>query len=254
VTTLYITLYKDLKYVGYDALKYGIENWLKIAKKTLQHNVQAMRSTLEEFGKENITRGTILDWKHAARHLDLPKSVKNATLWMDSSDFKVWSKGGFSRKDEFFSRKENSLARKFQFVNDGRGRIVDLFGPYSPKTHDSEFLKLQKDLIANAYTGAEILADGHYTVGRTLVDNILFHVALTKGETRYPPKYNQMIRKFNITSKEYSKHIRKARAFVESPFGLLKLKYKSLANKFTEGERELQKLVFYSVGLYNLEL
>jgi hypothetical protein len=99
---------------------------------------------------------------------------------------------------------QNNVQAMRSTMNDGRGRIVDLFGPYSPKTHDSEFLKLQKDLITNAYTGAEILADGHYMWNRHFV--------------------------------------------------LLKLKYKSLANKFTEGERELQKLVFYSVGLYNLEL
>lgn len=48
-----------------------------------------------------------------------------------------------------------------------------------------------------------------------------------------------IIKTKKITLKEYSSAIRKVRIKVENPFGLMKLKWKSLNSKFKFGESEL---------------
>jgi len=73
---------------------------------------------------------------------------------MDSSDFKMKGKRSTSTKDPFWSYKENGPARRFMMVTDGRGSVKRIWGPYSPKTYDGDFLKAINKISLQPSTNA----------------------------------------------------------------------------------------------------
>jgi hypothetical protein len=251
---LYITLYKDLTGCGYDKLYNAIKDWCPFHIKSLQHNVKEMRKHLYEWGNSQIISGTLSDWKSSMRNIKLENCISDGNLFIDSVDFKKWSKGGLSTKSTEYSYKKKSYASRFQYIMDGKTRIRGLYGPFSPKQHDSDFLQAKKELLDKKFEDGTFFADCHYSKGRKLFTKLNFHVPLGDNETKLPTKYSKLIRNNKKSSKEYGDMIRKVRSRVERPFGNLKIKYNSLSNKFKEGDDELKNLVIYTAGIHNYEL
>jgi hypothetical protein len=102
---------------------------------------------------------------------------------------------------------------------------------------DGDYLKTQKTWIKNKLDGIGYAADHHYSVGRKFDGNVFCHVAMASSENSLPPKYSARCRKHSITTKEYSKCIKQLRGCVESPFGWVKYKWKSL-NRIRRGARK----------------
>lgn len=103
---------KDLKGVGYRALIEQISFGYKITHLSLEHNIQLVRQTLADWADSVIQLGNLADLKHDSARAGLKPRVKNANIWMDSSDFRTQGKRSMSRKDRWWSYKENSPARR----------------------------------------------------------------------------------------------------------------------------------------------
>jgi hypothetical protein len=91
----------------------------------------------------------------------------------------------------------------------------------------------------------------HYSVGRKFDGNVFCHVAMASSENSLPPKYSARCRTHSVTTKEYSKCIKQLRGRVESPFGWVKNKWKSLNVKWAESEEEQEKLIYFTEGVHN---
>jgi hypothetical protein len=219
---------------------------------TFQHNVKVLRGVLAEWGRTQVELGTPEDWDSAASDLDLPKSIGDVTLWIDSVDFPLTrKKDRKSKRGRSWSFKCNGPGQRYTFIRDGNSRIIKKWGGYSPKVYDGDFLKINKDWMERRLNGGVIIADQHYAVGKKIFKNVKFHVA-----HRTPPKprdeENQTAySKLTKEQEKYNANVANVRARIENTFGILTQKFQCLQKPFAEDEGEMDKIVEFATGVFN---
>jgi hypothetical protein len=97
-TIVMVILHKDITGLGYCELSQRIKRFLPLSSKTLDHNAQVLRPILKDWAVQQIELRDSADWCAAARGASLPELVKDANLWMDSSDFPMKKFKGYSTK------------------------------------------------------------------------------------------------------------------------------------------------------------
>jgi len=205
-----------------------------------------LREIFAEWGHHQISLGRLKDWKTATSTLDLDLPVQ---LWMDSTDFPLTGARSVSRRDSSWSYKCNSPGARFMYLMDGRGRTRKLWGGYSPKLYDGDFLQVQADWIRKYLKGAGVVADQHFRWGveNFKKDRVNFHVAPKK-----PGK--KSLKKLTKSQQKYRAQVLQIRHRVEHPFGQIDTKFKSLKHPFAEGPKQLEYLVFFATGVLNYEI
>jgi hypothetical protein len=113
-----LALYKDLYGKGYSKLMMQIGSKDRMHNSTFQHNVKVLRGVLAEWGRTQVELGTPEDWASAASDLDLPKSIEDVTLWIDSVDFP------FTKRKDRKSKQGSS----WSYNATGQGRDTLSFG------------------------------------------------------------------------------------------------------------------------------
>jgi hypothetical protein len=88
--SVYLQLYKDSFHISYNKLSKETRRWYDVNHKTLDKNIKRVRKKLNIWGMNQGTSGSLSEWKRAVRRVKLPKSVKNVTLWIDSTDCQSW--------------------------------------------------------------------------------------------------------------------------------------------------------------------
>jgi hypothetical protein len=154
--------------VRYDHLQKKIDGWMKGSTRALHHNIQLLRESLQRWGREKVHLGTLEEWKRQASHTWLSGVVKNTCLWLDSSDFHLEGKSTTSQKAPSWSYKLNSSSQHFMALQDAHGKIHALWGGYSPKVYNGDFLKSHKDWLDEYLAGATVITDTHFAWGKTL--------------------------------------------------------------------------------------
>lgn len=245
---VYLTVYKDMKNIGYHALYDRIKGWYKPTDRTLRHNIKTVRAYLAEWGASHVKTGDSKEWKSITKDMGLPDLVKDTNLWMDSSDFKLVGKTTTSKKHESWSYKEKAPAQRFMCVSDGNRRIRYLRGGYSPKVGDSEFLAIQKEDFEENFKDGVIIADCGFEKAAKSLKKVKFHIAYSKNKGK---KDGTGIKKLTKKQSEFNKAQRAARARVESPFGIIKGKFKALSGFWAEEIEQQNYLVRYAVGMHN---
>lgn len=165
----YLALYKDLLGVGYNNNLYDqVAKWLKSSSKTLRHNTTVLRGTFAAWGRNQVQLGSLKEWQRAAHHLQLKGLLKDVCLWMDSTfDLPLEGKSTTSRKGPDWSYKLNGPGRRFMVLQDANGRVLALWGAYSPKVYyDGYFLDITHDWLESSLAGATIIADTHFAERR----------------------------------------------------------------------------------------
>jgi len=109
-------------------------------------------------------------------------------------------------------------------VTDGKGSIKKIWGPYSPKTYDGDFLKCHQSELSNVIKGCNVVADCHFAYARPQG---------TIGNVRFLAPYARIC------------------ARVESPFGLIKQRFKSLKGPFWEDDKQLHRLIYFAAAIEN---
>jgi len=133
-----------------------------------------LRRTFANWGREQIQLGTYGDWKMAARRIPLKKPFKSALFWMDSSDFPLIKRKGVGRKSTQWSFKLNRPGRRYMFLQDGRGHFQRLWGGYSPKLFDGDFLDLKRRWLEEKLSGSGVVADNHFAWGKKNLKKVEF--------------------------------------------------------------------------------
>ena len=77
-----------------------------------------------------------------------------------------------STKDSCWSFKLNRPARCYTVVIDARGVVQKVWGGYSPKMYDGDWIKLCADDLCSNFDGAHILGDVHYELGNRIMKGI----------------------------------------------------------------------------------
>lgn len=248
-----MALYKDLNGISFDTVLKDVTIGMKISKKSFVHNTKEVRRLGNLWGESTINLGDIHDWEAAARSLSLKGVVTGTHFWMDSSDFKKERYRGMSRKSTDWSFKLNRPGRRFMFLRDGKGRIRKLWGGYSPKLYDGDFLDLHRRPLESELNGAKIIADTHFAVGKKMFENVTFVTPWPEPGTRKRKRDGEGLEKLSKEKRRDNKIIRAARSRVEDSFGIIKTTFRALNKPWAEEVEQLDNLVLLAVGCYNFQ-
>jgi hypothetical protein len=70
------TLFKDLEGIGFGALKDQSKGWIKVSNELIQHNVNEVRSVLDQWADTQIKEGTVEDYKREGRNVPRKNVLK----------------------------------------------------------------------------------------------------------------------------------------------------------------------------------
>jgi len=126
---------------------------------------------------------------------------------------------------------------------------------------------VMKEELAATLKGGHIVADTHYeTANATLKKigkqkHVVFYTPYAKPRGRKPKTtdggsqdQSRGLRVLTTEQKEWNKRIQHIRARVESPFGLIKNKWKGLGGTFYEDEDQHNYLVILAIGAHNYKI
>ena len=254
--TLMLMLYKDIHAIGYNRLFQMVKDWYGASDKSFRHNIKKMRKCLKVWGRNRIKRGTLADWDRAVGRLEFPKGLEGVNLWIDSEDLALTGKRRVSKKHPSWSYKKNAPGRRYMIIADCRGRIRVLWGGYTPKLHDGNFLELKRNWIERKLKGGEVVGDQAFRWGQQNLEKVKFHVPMKKSSKRRRKGQTQREKKREDQLmyrgwKKQNSGIYAVRARVENHFGVMQGKFKAMRKPWPESEKQLDCLVFIAAGILN---
>ena len=122
-------------------------------------------------------------------------------------------------------------------LTDARGRVRKLWGGYSPKKFDGEWLKEKRHWLEGHLAGAAVIADTHFSWGKKNLKKVQFCT----------PKHKAV----SLKDKKLNKSNHQLRARVETPFGIIKQKFSALTKPWQEDEVQQDCLVYFAAGVIN---
>jgi hypothetical protein len=264
-------LYKDLTGLGYITILRRVDVGFKITHKSYIHNCGIIRRVLYNWAKTRIITESATEWDATAVNFPKRKGLQKVNLVMDSSDFQLIGRSSVSRKDPSWSHKLNAPGQRFQMMIDASGRAQALWGGYSPKVYDGDWIKIMKEVLVKDFPAGHVIADTHYeTANRTLKEInchklLAFYHPIAKPRGRKKKKRKREdnesfaedpsygVKVLTAKQKQWNNNVAHVRSRVESPFGLIKLKWKAL-KLFREEEAQHTYLVFIAVATRNFEI
>ena len=168
-----------------------------------------------------------------------------------------------STKDHRWSFKLNGPSQHYTVITDARRVVQKVWGGYSPKMYDGDWIKLCADDLVTNFAGAHIIGDVHYELGNRVMKDLLtepnvkFYVPFSEPQGRKckrspveedPSQGSSKLSKAQVT---WNSKILKLHARVESPFGLVKDRWESLGKVFYEDDEQQDRLVQIAFGVHN---
>jgi hypothetical protein len=258
-----VCLYKDLYGVGYDRLCRHIDIGIQVRPKSLRHNVKLIRKLLAKWAANHLVNEGCASWNLQKKNFPKKKGFEDANLIIDSTDFPLVGKSSTSRKDPKWSFKLNGPAQRFTVIVDARGKVQGVFGGYSPKLYDGDWVKLMADMLIEKFDGGHIIGDTHYETANRIVKakggntHLKFYTPFAKPRGRkrkrgeYPDDLSIGVKCLTKTQLTWNQKLSHIRARVESPFGLVKSRWSSLNNPFYESEEQHDYLVRIALATHN---
>ncbi len=252
---LLATCMHDARGYSYHSIIRALKPKLLIYSKALQHNVKLTREVLAAWGNKNIFLPTPDKLNASVRDLRMPAWMKDVRWWIDSTDIPLDRKKKFrSRKGSYWSGKLGRPAWRYMTLRDGSGRIRKMWGGYSPKTYDSEFMRIEQQFFKENLAGSAILADTHFFAARD-------HIRDPDILATPPPNCSVdllTMRGFSTTTAEAEKKsadITSKRGVVETAYARTKGIFIPLAGgpheKWREPETQLDFVVTWAFGVHN---
>lgn len=269
-----VALFKELENVGYCQLEQRLNIGVEMKHNSLSHNQKEFRHRWKNWAVEHIVLGDLATWRAAARRIRILKKFPLGLLWLDSSDFAQQKGRGRGKKSAFWSFKLNSPGRRYSFLMDAKGKVLKIWGGYSPKVYDGTFLNLQQEWFETHLRGAGIFADQHYASASKDFSRVTFycpfkqqpHLSVREEEEQrisddededdmpMIPEGDDVVDLQTLTKEQrsWNKAQRAMRARVEPPFGLMKPKWKSLQVPWAEEDHDQDCVVWLAAAVHNL--
>lgn len=238
-----LTIYKDITGTGYGALNV----------KSFNHNAHVIRPYLQQWALQQFVLGTKTDWENEKKLMEENPDLKKVNLWIDSTDFPKAKYEGVSRKGPDWSYKCNRPGLQFTMVESATRRIRKMWGGYSPKIHDGQFVHTKKRYFEKRLANAVIIGDQHYSSGNKTIQRVKFQTPIRKpGAGRKKKDSDEQTPKKELTptQKKYNAQQRHLRSRVESPFGWIKGIWKCLSTPWQENDDQLEAVVYFAAGCF----
>lgn len=259
---VYIALFRLVCRKAINRLSKGlIQHPFKTPNTTVSHNCNVIIEAVREWADQQLVWGTRADWDEAAANLGSHRieGLRRVRLWADSSDFGLPRRKAIrSKKGEWWSFKENRPAQRYMMISDGSRRIRALWGGYSPKVYDSNFLKTFLAPYEASLRGVAIIGDNHFlAAGKHFKGRIEIIAPTTesgnrKKRAREDPD-NPAVGYVEETQEEtrLNAAIRHVRARVEQPFGAIKARFKCFEGYWTGTPEQQDVAVRFAAAVHN---
>ena len=150
----------------------------------------------------------------------------------------------------------NSPGRRYMMICDSTRRIRHLWGGYSPKIDDRNWQEQWATYLRANLKGGVIIGDKHFSWGRDHIDDPKWHSGYEKPKGRRPKADHTGQGQVSLTKKQqdYNNAIVRVRGRVELPFASLKTMWQAFAIPWAESPEQLDCVVWYAVGVHNMQL
>jgi len=241
-------LYKDCYVVGYHCLYECIKKWIKCSSRTLQLPCSAPLS--QEVGEKQVNLGSCRSWHALAANLDLKGAVKWGCLWIDSFDLHQEGVCKGHKKDPSWSYKLNSPGQWYMALSDAKGKFWALWGGYSPKVYDGDFLKLQ-NVTGWRPTSQEpsFLQTTILSGGKTGLNSVKF--VTTVKHKNYSRTTGASLSTLSKEVKKYNCELAAAHSCMENGFGQVVGVFDALQKLWGEDDEQQNACVWIAVGVVN---
>ena len=114
------------------------------------------------------------DWKHAAKLVTFADPISRAHLKMDSSEFQLGGKSSVHKHDAEWYLNESSPAQRCIAVVDASSKPVTMWGRYSPKVYEIDFLTINSYCIEVKFSGSTVIAENDLALRLKLLTTVKF--------------------------------------------------------------------------------
>ena len=126
-------------------------------------------------------------------------------------------------------------------LSDAAGRILGMWGGYSPKRFDGDWLKDHKKWFEDTFDSKDrVVADNHFSFGRDHIKVPTFYVNYKSNQKRSGGQADDELPKKRV---KYNDAVAHVKARVEESFSSFK-RWKLLGQPFQEDKDEHEHLVF----------
>jgi hypothetical protein len=139
-------------------------------------------------------------------------------------------------------------------LQDAKTRIFKIWGPYSRKVFDSNFIEIVSDWFDDNSKDTSIIADNHFTSANRYCENVKFLTNYKESDNPSNMDTQEGYKKLTNKQCSWNEAHRKARARVESPFGRIKTMFKSLGTLYRKNEESQKQLVNIACAILNLSI
>ena len=252
----FLFLFREITGTSFIEQAFNLNYPYYINHKSLAHNIATIRHILGAWGRSKVVLGNLDSWRNAAINCHLDPLVKDTLLWIDSFDIQVEGRSSVGKRSDRWSYRLNRPGRRYMTVRDGRGRIVKVWGGYSPKAHDGFVLSIMKDDVLSRFDGSCIIGDNHFTMCKKIFkDRIKFHTNyVQRSNTKTTPgvdsdeDYVERITQANL---EFNEQHQKARE-LDNPYEWAITIFGSLRSAWRESDEHLDDMMMFTFGLCNV--
>ena len=262
-----LLLYKDLYAVSYNRLAIEVDLGFRLSQHSFTHNAKVIRKALGGWGREQIWFDTWEGWDKLVENSKKVRGLEKVNLWMDSTDIQMAHRDGWTKGGPDFSGKTKKFGQRYQVVQDADGVVQGLWGGYSPKLYDGDWVNIMKEPLSRELFGGHVVADTHYeTANKTFKsigeeESVKFYTPIAKPRG---PKKKKGGKGSNNSAEEsvglrvltkdqetHNKRIASIRGRVEGVFGTIKQKWKCLDGPFREKKEQQNYVVYLAIGVFN---
>jgi len=204
---------------------------------------------LSTWGEQYIYLEDKAALQRRTRKRRFPKEFRDVCLWFDSSDFRLTGKISTSTKSSWWSYKLNSPGLRYNALTNAKGQVNCLFGPYSPKIYDGDFLLMHQDFFESQLSNFVLIGDNHYKYGRENFSNVKIHAPYTNKRKRSEDVEGETL--LTNSQQKYNRELAQVRSRVELVFASIKNKFYSLNSPFKLSLQQHKYLMKYAVAIHN---
>jgi hypothetical protein len=249
--SIYLTLYHDLFNIGYNEIFERVQRWYPNSMHSLHHNTQALRLELKDWARGVIELGELDDWIEDAADTLPDQAPNDVNIWVDSVDYQIQGRRSYGKKSDKWSFKRNAPGRRYMIFRNGLGKVIKIFGGYSPKIRDYMWIEERADWINESLEGATLIGDNDWRVGMAHLDPELVTVHAPHSEPRGRRRDDADMAVLTDAQRRYNAQVQRKRARIENYFATSRSKFEALQQAWAEDEDQLDALVWYAAAVVN---
>ena len=143
------------------------------------------------------------------------------------------------------------------FIMNGQGRILKIWGGYSPKVYDSHVFDIIQEYFERKFSGGTVIADAHFAGAEKTIKSVKFLVNIPERPKPKKRKREEALEEDNIASltkkeEKFNAQHHGARARVEQTFADFSHRFSSPTKPWFESKKQHKNVVRIASAIHNM--